>query len=201
VEGDGDHHVGRRSKEQGRPIMRASRAWSVLSVLSLMLSCSHPGSSHAVESGRPVATAGGAGWIQVFNPARLVVPRGRRCMGVRGMCGQAIDDLVLRNSDDLKPSTIDWLLEKTKGRGAQFDIILETSKDRLNLQSQLSDLKSKVCAPPPLEIACLSCACPTCTCTVNVFPQIGWDIAMREAAHAPYGRCPGHIVAIKFIGS
>lgn len=118
-------------------------------MLSLMLSCSHPGSSHAVESSRPVAGAGGMGWIQVLNPARLVVPRGRRCMGVRGMCGQAIDDLVLRNSDDLKPSTIDWLLEKTKGRGAQFDIILETSKDRLNLQSQLSDLKAKVCAPLP----------------------------------------------------
>ena len=48
------------------------------------------------------------------------------------------------SSDVLKEKTHTWLLEKTKGRTAQFDLIFKRSSNRIEYQRRVFDLRSKV---------------------------------------------------------
>jgi hypothetical protein len=47
-------------------------------------------------------------------------------------------------TDVLKEKTHTWLLEKTKGRTAQFDLIFKRSSNRMEYQRRILDLRSKV---------------------------------------------------------
>eukprot|EP00291_Cryptomonas_curvata_P021303 CAMPEP_0172162008 /NCGR_PEP_ID=MMETSP1050-20130122/6431_1 /TAXON_ID=233186 /ORGANISM="Cryptomonas curvata, Strain CCAP979/52" /LENGTH=299 /DNA_ID=CAMNT_0012831947 /DNA_START=462 /DNA_END=1358 /DNA_ORIENTATION=- len=47
------------------------------------------------------------------------------------------------SSDVLKEKTHTWLLEKTKGRTAQFDLIFKRSSNRIEYQRRVLDLRSK----------------------------------------------------------
>jgi hypothetical protein len=45
-----------------------------------------------------------------------------------------------------------WLMERTKGRRTQFDVILQSSKQRMNIKARLLEIQSKV-APRSLLFA------------------------------------------------
>jgi hypothetical protein len=48
------------------------------------------------------------------------------------------------SSEALQEKTHTWLLEKTKGRTAQFDLIFKRSSNRIEYQRRVLDLRSKV---------------------------------------------------------
>jgi hypothetical protein len=48
------------------------------------------------------------------------------------------------STDALQEKTHTWLLEKTKGRTAQFDLIFKRSSNRIEYQRRVLDLRSKV---------------------------------------------------------
>jgi hypothetical protein len=52
---------------------------------------------------------------------------------------------MLDDSDVSGVRTIAWLMERTKGRATQFDLILQSSKQRMNIRAQLLDVQSQVC--------------------------------------------------------
>jgi len=128
------------------------RAGKALGVVVLLLVCEGISTEHSVAVGgraSAVPSAGrrgghALGWA--VSRIHLGAPvRAARCPsgGVRGVCASSLQHERGAPPSELKTTTINWLLERTKGRSAQFDVILQTSTDRINLQAKLLELKSK----------------------------------------------------------
>eukprot|EP00285_Hemiselmis_virescens_P006523 CAMPEP_0173378688 /NCGR_PEP_ID=MMETSP1356-20130122/1812_1 /TAXON_ID=77927 ORGANISM="Hemiselmis virescens, Strain PCC157" /NCGR_SAMPLE_ID=MMETSP1356 /ASSEMBLY_ACC=CAM_ASM_000847 /LENGTH=859 /DNA_ID=CAMNT_0014331835 /DNA_START=34 /DNA_END=2613 /DNA_ORIENTATION=- len=128
----------------------AVRCRDVLSTVVFILVCqciiSTDQSAGPLRAVAPVQHGGNLlGWA-VFKaplgrPSQLAA-RSPRAAVCKVCCSSLGSDLGAPPSE-LKTTTVDWLLERTKGRSAQFDVILQTSTDRINLQAKLLDLKSK----------------------------------------------------------